>query len=272
MLDCPILDRRGHCLSFTDYILSALILTGMTDTTDMEAALNYTAEKMLMGRSLESGKPRATVFDDFDETRPFGPDDNPLQAGFLSYLRWSINNIRRGRIRRLSNVERRPKGTVSITPGRQRRGDPHHGVSADVLADRPSGESDFKELIDDIAGLLAHKEAATRLPLGDLFRAMMAGARSHEQRKLYGDDKARHARQIIVQTVGEYARSTGNRQLQRLLARLRGEVEEEPRKTLTKVAPAPVLPEKERDYASILSVLDRLNRPVGSADLGKYRR
>jgi hypothetical protein len=34
----------------------------------------------------------------------------------------------------------------------------------------------------------------------------------------------------------------------------------------------PVLSDKERDYASILSVVERLGRPVGSADLGKYRR
>jgi hypothetical protein len=34
----------------------------------------------------------------------------------------------------------------------------------------------------------------------------------------------------------------------------------------------PVLPERERDYASIIGVLDRPGRPVGTADLGRYRR
>ena len=34
----------------------------------------------------------------------------------------------------------------------------------------------------------------------------------------------------------------------------------------------PRLPEKERDYASILAVIDRFDRPVGTPDLGKYRR
>jgi len=29
---------------------------------------------------------------------------------------------------------------------------------------------------------------------------------------------------------------------------------------------------KEKDYASILSVIDRLGRPAGTADLGRYRR
>jgi len=33
-----------------------------------------------------------------------------------------------------------------------------------------------------------------------------------------------------------------------------------------------VLSDKQRDYASIISVLDRLGRPVGSGDLGKFRR
>jgi len=125
-------------------------------------------------------------------------------------------------------------------------------------------------LIEDIAGLLTRKEAATGLPLVDVFRGMMDGAHAYEQRQLYGDRRARTSRQIIVRTIEEYASSTGNRQLLRLLARFRGD-EQEARPTEKKVA-APVLPEKERDFASILSVLDRLGRPAGSADLGKYRR
>ena len=39
----------------------------------------------------------------------------------------------------------------------------------------------------------------------------------------------------------------------------------------SKAVAAP-LTDQQRDYASILAVIDRLGRPVGTADLGKYRR
>jgi len=32
------------------------------------------------------------------------------------------------------------------------------------------------------------------------------------------------------------------------------------------------LTDQERDYASIIGVIDRLGRPAGTSDLGKYRR
>src|SRR5262245_3913939 len=107
MLDCPVRDRRGGCRGFGDYIVGALVHSGIADTYDIEAVLHYVAEKLLMNRSVESGERRTTVFDDFDETRPFGPDENPLQARFISFLRWAISNVRSGKVQRLSNVERR---------------------------------------------------------------------------------------------------------------------------------------------------------------------
>src|SRR5882672_2999013 len=102
----------------------------------------------------------------------------------------------------------------------------------------------------------------------------MAGARSDEQRKLFGDARSRLGRQVIVQTVEEFARHTGNRSLLRLLARFQGEEEPETRPSPQKAAvrAKPALTDQQRDYASILSVLDRLGRPAGSADLGRYRR
>jgi hypothetical protein len=137
MLKCPIVDSRGHCRSFTDYIIGALVRNGIHKTNDVEATLGYIAEKVLMDRSLDTRKPRATVFDGFDESRPFGPDENPLQARFISYLRWAINNIRKGKIKRLANVERRPEGVVSITPGRHRQGEPVQGYPPTSLPTAP---------------------------------------------------------------------------------------------------------------------------------------
>jgi hypothetical protein len=74
-------------------------------------------------------------------------------------------------------------------------------------------------------------------------------------------------RQVIFQSVREYAESSGSYGLLNLLKRFED-------RTTTPVRPQmkPVLSEKERDYASIVAVLDKLGRPVGSTDLGKYRR
>jgi len=124
---------------------------------------------------------------------------------------------------------------------------------------------------EDLAGLLAHKEATTGLALVDQFRDMLAGAKSHELRKNYGDSRARHAGTIIIKTIGDYARSSGNLPLQHLLARFTG-AEEEPAPALRKSASAPLAPQKERDYGSIASIVARFDKPVGSAVLGKYRR
>src|SRR6202030_2169592 len=96
MLDCPIRDRRGGCQSFTDYIIGAMVHNGITDTYDAEAVLNYVAEKLLMDKSIESAESKVTVFDGFDEDRPFGSDETPMQARFLSFLRFAINNVRNG--------------------------------------------------------------------------------------------------------------------------------------------------------------------------------
>jgi hypothetical protein len=106
-----------------------------------------------------------------------------------------------------------------------------------------------------------------------LFRAIMGGMSVEQQRKRFGDRRVRPARQVIVQTIQEYAARTQNFQLLRLLGRMREPAGESPPPSpLQPQAPKPVLSDKEKDYASILAVLDRLGRPAGSADLGKYRR
>jgi hypothetical protein len=80
MLHCPIRDARGNCRSFTDHILSSLIKNGVHARFDLEAALAYVVEKMLMERR-EKGEPRLTLFGGFQE-RPGYLGGNPLQARF----------------------------------------------------------------------------------------------------------------------------------------------------------------------------------------------
>src|SRR5688500_10194516 len=60
MLDCPVVDSSGRCREFSEYILSALIKNRIHDRYDIESALGYVMEKMLMDRSLTSGEERAT--------------------------------------------------------------------------------------------------------------------------------------------------------------------------------------------------------------------
>jgi hypothetical protein len=270
MLDCPVRDRRGNCKSFTNYIIGALVKNGIHARYDLEAALAYVVEKMLMDKG-ENGEGRITVFGGFQE-RPDYVEGNPLQARFVKYLQFAVNNIRKGKISRLADVEHRPQGTVSIGQGRSRGGDSFGGVSPDQIVARPSHDADLAELVDDLIGLLRRKEAAYPIRLVDLFRAILAGQTQDQQRKTFGDGASRIGRQVIVQTIEDYARSTQNFTLLNMLSRLRSGETPVQRRPAAQAVPRPVLSDQERDYASILAIVDRLGRPVGSADFGKYRR
>ena len=270
MLDCPVKDARGNCRSFTDYIVGTLIKNGVHARYDLEAALAYVVEKMLMDRG-EHGEPRITVFGGFEE-RPDYIGGNPLQARFLKYLQFAVNNIRKGKIPRLADVEHRPQGTVSIGQGRSRGGDLAGGVSPDQIVARRSHDADLAELADDLMGLLRRKEAAYPLPLVALFQAIMSGQTTDQQRARFGDRASRIGRQVIVQTIEVYARRTDNYLLMNMLKRLRSGETPAPKRPAAQAVPKPVLSDRERDYSSLLAVLDRLRRPAGSADFGKYRR
>ncbi len=148
------------------------------------------------------------------------------------------------------------------------------GVSPDEIAARPSSERDLDDLVGDIQTLLRQKERTYNLPLVDIFHAIMAGERSDDQRRRFGDRTTRMGRKAIVSTIRSYAESTGNYALLNLLQKFEDPQPNMPtpaRRQAVKVV-RPVLSDKERDYASILSVIDRLGRPAGSADLGRFRR
>jgi len=272
MLDCPVKDGRGNCRGFAEYILSALIKNGIHQQYDIEGALSYVFEKMMMPIR-DTGEPRVTLFGDFDETKPYTPNFNPLQARFFKFLQFAINNVKKGKIVRLSNVERRPEGSVSIGLGR-RKDDDTGTISPDQIAARKSGEADFSEIVADLTELLKKKEPAYGLPLVRLFQAIIAGKNTEQQRQQFGDRTTRTARPIIVQTIRAYAESTGNYHLLSLLTRFEGFRANQPAVAGRRLAKTvkPRLPEKERDFASILAVIDRFDRPVGTPDLGKYRR
>ena len=73
-----------------------------------------------------------------------------------------------------------------------------------------------------------------------------------------------------MQTIKDYARRSGDDKLMGLVSKL-DQPRSVPAASSAKAQPATVSP-KDRDFASILAVIDRLDRPVGSADLGRLRR
>ena len=176
MKDCPVRDSAGQCHTFTGYILAALVRHRVQDRYDIEAALAYVVQQMLMPQSI-SGRARSTLFGGFDPHRPYRPQDNPLQARFLAVLRASIANIVGGKIPRLSN-------RVS-----------HPTLGTDIAA-RPA--DDLAEMVEDIADLLHQKEAAHGLPLVDLFRASMSGDRMQQQVARFGDRPTRRGRAVML--------------------------------------------------------------------------
>ncbi len=267
MIDCNVRDARGNCRSFSQYIVSALVKNRIQDRYDIEAALSYVFEKMMLPTT-DTGEPRKTLFGDFDERQPYTVGFNPLQARFMKFLQFAVNNIRKGKIPRLTTVEPRPQGTVRIGVGR-RQDDDAGGIAPDQLA-RTSGEADFSEIVGDITHLLRMKELAYGLPLVGVFQTIISGKKTVEQRAEFGDRVVKAAKPIIMRVIKDYAEKSGNFHLLSLLSRFEGlQPTPAPRQGRT---PKPRLPEKERDFASILAVLDRLGRPAGTADLGRFRR
>jgi len=272
MLDCPVTDRQGRCHSFTGYILATLIRQGIFRRFDIEAVLQHVVSQMLMDRSLKSGNPRSTVFGGFDASRGYGPGENPLQARFLTTLQNTVRNVAAGRLPSLSNTPGRRAGTVSIGAGRS--DDDLGTISADQIAARPSDDADLGELMSDLEILLAHRERAEGLPLTTFFHDMMSGLRNADQRRKYGDKTAGLARQAIVDTIRTYAEETGNHALLTMLKRFEefdGTKPAEPRRKPEKVE-RPKLSPVVSDFVSIVALIEKLGRPIGTADLGKHRR
>ena len=131
MRECPLKDGSGHCRSWADYILSALIRHSCYQRVDLEDALQYIVFRML-ARVGERGLARRSLFD-FDENRPYDLSvGNPLQAIFRAYLQNDLRSVCAGKISRLKTTNR-PQGTLSIG---QRNDDQGATITADEIPDR----------------------------------------------------------------------------------------------------------------------------------------
>lgn len=178
-LDCPIRDTKGICRSIPEYVYSALLKSGIHNTYDIEAALSYVVEKLLWTGG-ESGEP-SSVFATFKEV-PGDTRADPLQGRIMSYLKYAIQNIKAGKIPRLSTQERRPQGTVSIGVGRTKDAALATGVSPDAIAAPKSTDADLGELVTDVSSLLRAKEPQEGLPLVQMFLGMMRGEKTDSPR------------------------------------------------------------------------------------------
>jgi hypothetical protein len=108
------------------------------------------------------------------------------------------------------------------------------------------------------------------MPLAELFLSILNGEGSRVQRRRFGHSTADTGRKQIVQTISQYAQQTGNWSLLNLLDRIQNPDARQP-----PPAPEPSEPElspDERDFRSIVDVLEKNNRSVSMAVLGKSRR
>lgn len=272
MRDCPVRDNRGACRGFTDYIVGALIRNGVHRRCDLEDALSYVYDQMMRAVSYK-GSPKSSLFGGFDETRPYNPGDNPLEARFKVSVGNAARAIAAGKIRRLNTVDWRPPGTLTIGGG---RGKERGVVTPDEIPARGSADDHAaSEMAGDIVALLRRKQVAhPDLPLVGLFQAMLAGQATRDQRARFGRRAAELGRPIILQAIGEYARATENWHLLRLLQKYQDFDATKPTKPRPQPKPKPTvtLSPDEKDYASIVALMDRFDKSANLAQLGHYRR
>jgi hypothetical protein len=262
---CPIQDRNGRCSRFVDYMLGALIRHGINQQYDLEDALQRIVFWMLSPVG-ERGLPRNSLFD-FDETRPYDLRlGNPLQAIFRQYLSNAVTTIGMGKIPALRRVQY--PNRFSINYGRAGN-DPGYGtVSAEEIPNRVQNYD--HEMLNDLLELLRRRSTPT-MPLADLFLSILQGEGTRVARRRFGHSTADMGRKMIVQTIHQYAQQTHNWSLLNLLDRIQNPdpVRQQP------PAPEPSEPElspDERDYRSIVALLEKNGRSVSMAVLGKARR
>jgi hypothetical protein len=166
----------------------------------------------MLGDKGERGGPHRSLFD-FDESRPYNLRlGNPLQVMFKKYLSNEIRAISIGCIPSIRTIQR--PGRLSIGRG----GDDPGTVSPDDIADRP--QSHDPELTNDLIELL-RKQSTPNLHLVDLFYSILNKEGAGEQSRRFGMSQVARGKLMIVKTIEQYAQSTQNWHMLRLLDRFR---------------------------------------------------
>jgi hypothetical protein len=242
-------------------MLGALIRHGINQQYDLEDALQRIVFWMLSPVG-ERGLPRNSLFD-FDETRPYDLNvGNPLQAIFRRYLSNAVTTVAMGKIPALRRVQYPNRLSIGY-------GEPNCGtMSPDEIPNRVSNYD--HEMLNDLLDLLRRRSTPT-MPLADLFLSILNGEGSRHQRSRFGHSVADMGRKMIVQTISQYARQTHNWSLLNLLDRIQNPDARQQQPP----APEPSEPElspDERDFRSVVDVLEKHGRSVSMAVLGKARR
>ena len=159
---------------------------------------------------------------------------------------------------------------LSIAFGRSSNEPAYGTMSAEEIPGRIPGY-DF-EMLNDLLDLL-RRQSTPEMPLADLFMSILRGEGTRVQRSRFGYSTADAGRKIIVQTISLYARQTHNWSLLHLIDRVQNPdavpVRQQPPQPRP---PKPDLSPDESDYRSIVDVLEKNNRSVSMAVLGKVRR
>jgi hypothetical protein len=193
-----------------------------------------------------------------------------LEARFKTYLRHDLAAICGGKIPRLAYVQRRP-GTVSINPSRRAEAG---SISADQIPAKSS--ENWDELVGDILHLLHRQQKDhPELPLVSLFQSVLAGEPTRSTRSSFGRRVSDLGRQTIIQTITDYAQATENRRLLRLLDRFKdfdGTKPDPIARRTSQPKPQVEMSPDERDYRSIVAVMEAHGRRANLAILGRDRR
>jgi hypothetical protein len=263
---CRVRDASGRCRGFVDYLLGSLVNHGLYREYDLEDVLNFMVFQ-LIGTKKSDGTPKLNLFTGFDESRPITPGTNPLEARFKTAVANLVRTVALGKVPRLRTLNR-PAGTLSIRA--RARDDPSTGIAPDAIPAKPSGGEE--EMVHDIEGLL-RRLSPPGMDLVGVFRTMIAGQGTRQQRSQFGDRQTRLARKIIVQTIGEYAKKTQNWGLIRLLDKFKDFHGTDP-DLAPRLRPQTALQRspEERDFRSVAQVMERSGRRATSSLLGSMRR
>ena len=173
-----------------------------------------------------------------------------------------------GRIPALRRVQY--PNRLSINYGRSGNEPAYGTVAAEEIPGRLPGY-DY-EMLNDLLDLL-RQHSTPQMPLADLFLSILKGEGTRLQRSRFGYSTADMGRKIIVQTISQYAQRTHNWPLLHLLDRIQNPdtapVRQQPPAPRP---PQPQLSDDERDYRSVVDVLEKNGRSVSMAVLGKVRR
>jgi hypothetical protein len=131
---------------------------------------------------------------------------------FKKYLSNEIRAISMGCIPSIRTIQR--PGRLSIGQGSEDAG----MVSPDDIPDRT--QSHEPEMMNDLIELL-RKQSTPNLHLVDIFYSILDGEGAGEQSRRFGMSQVARGKLMIVKTIEQYARSTQNWHMLRLLDRFR---------------------------------------------------